>query len=97
MDRPRIGTRIAAVSGDSEPAEVMGPASRVRGACFSVRQPGMGHAQKRAAILLDEVDLDQARSRRNGLIALPAEAVGEPVDRHDLAEGAAGAAPADRP
>ena len=84
-----IRSRIAPGGGDSQSAEVMRPAARVPGALFGVRQPGLGHAQKRAAILFEQIDLDQARSRRNGLVALPAEAVGEPVDRHDLAEGAA--------
>src|SRR5438270_3501053 len=40
------------------------------------------------------VDLDQARPRRHDLAAVPAEAVGQVVHRHHLAEGAAGEASA---
>ena len=49
----------------------------------------MGHAQQGAAVPVDKIDLDQARSRRHLFISLPAEALGETVDRHDLAERAA--------
>ena len=49
----------------------------------------MGHAQQGAAVAVDQVDLDQARSRRHFLAAVPAKTVGEPVHRHDLAERAA--------
>jgi hypothetical protein len=55
----------------------------------------MRHPQQRPAIAVDEVDLDQARPRRPLLVALPAEAVGEAMNRDDLVESAArSAAPA---
>ena len=91
-----IGPWIAAGGGDGQPVDVVGPSFLVRGALFGVGQPGMRHAQERAAVPVDQVDLDQARSRRNDLAALPTEALGETMDRHDLAEGAASvASPAD--
>src|SRR5712672_1531327 len=55
----------------------------------------MGHAQQGAAVPVDQVDLDQARSRWHRFAALPTEAVGEPVDRHDLAERSARCAAVD--
>ena len=73
----------------------MRPAPRVEGTLFRVGQACVGHAQQRAAILVDEVDLDEARSRGYLFTALPTEAVGEAVHRHDLAKGAAGGAVAD--
>src|SRR5262249_30823045 len=36
----------------------------------------------------DQIDLDQARSRRHLLATLPTESVDETVDRHDLSERA---------
>src|SRR5262249_14069411 len=52
----------------------------------------LSETQQRPVGLLDQVDLDQARAGRHHLAAVPAEAVGEAVYRHHLAEGAAGAA-----
>jgi hypothetical protein len=54
----------------------------------------MGHAQQRAAILFDQIDFDQARSRRHLLVDLPAKTVGEAVHRYDLAECATRRGPA---
>src|SRR5262245_53784318 len=54
-----------------------------------VGKAAMGHAQQRAAVALDQIDLDQARSRRHLLAPLPTEGVDETVDRHDLSERAA--------
>ena len=39
--------------------------------------------------MINQVDLDQARSRRYFLVVIPTEAVGEAVNRYDLAERAA--------
>ena len=54
----------------------------------------MGHAHESAAVAVDQVDLHQARARRHILVPLPAETIGEAMDRNDLAElpsrGAAG-------
>src|SRR5258705_7262714 len=69
----------------------MGPALLVAGAGRSVGQAAMGHAQQRPArLLVDQVDLDQARPRRHRFAAVPAEAVGEAMDRNDLREPPAG-------
>jgi hypothetical protein len=46
----------------------------------------MGHADEGAAIPVKEVDLNQARTRGDRVVSLPAEAVGEAMDRNDLAE-----------
>ena len=59
------------------------------GALLGIGQAGVGQAQQRSVRLLDQIDLDQARPRRHHLAAVPAEAVGQAVHRHDLAEGAA--------
>src|SRR5450631_2070083 len=51
----------------------------------------MGHAQQRSIrLMIDQVDLDQARPRRHLLVVVPSEAVGEAVDRNDLGKLAAG-------
>lgn len=55
-------------------------------ALLFVRQAAMGQANQRAAGLVFEIDLDQARSRRHFLAALPAEFVSEPMDWNDLGE-----------
>ena len=52
----------------------------------------MGHAHERAALPVEEVDLDQPGPRRHSVVTLPAEAVGEAVDGNDLAELSAGGA-----
>src|SRR5580700_7585533 len=52
----------------------------------------MGHAQQGAAITVEQIDLHKTRSRRHVVASLPAEAVSEAMDRHDLAEGSAGRA-----
>src|SRR6516165_8859201 len=67
----------------------MSPAFRMGGALLGIGQAGVGQAQQSSLRLLDQVDLDQARPRRHYLAAVPAEAVGQAVHRHDLAEGAA--------
>src|ERR1700733_1697599 len=66
------------------------------GAFGGVGKPSMGHAHESAAVPVDEIDLDQARARGDRLVPLPAKAIGEAMDRDDLAElparGAAGPA-----
>ncbi len=64
----------------------MAPAGIVVGALGRVRQPAVGKADERAVAPFEQVDFDQAGSGRNLLAPLPAEAVGEAVDRHDLLE-----------
>src|SRR5260221_3225664 len=81
-----IDAGISAGGRHGQPAEVMRPALVVAGALRGVRKTAMGHAQRGAAVPVDQVDLDQARSRRHLLIPFPPEAVGETVDRHDHAE-----------
>jgi hypothetical protein len=49
----------------------------------------LGAAQQRSVRLLDQVDLDQARPRWHHLAAVPAEAIGQAVHGHHLAEEAA--------
>src|SRR5258706_4191156 len=61
------------------------------GAGRGVGQAAVGHAQQRSTrLMIDQVDLDQARLRRHRFAAIPAEAVGEAVDRNDLREPPAG-------
>src|SRR5258707_11771176 len=61
------------------------------GAGRSVGQAAMGHAQQCSIrLMIDQVDLDQARPRRHLFAVVPPEAVGEAVDRNDLSELAAG-------
>src|SRR6516165_5097206 len=67
----------------------MSPAFRMGGALLGIGQAGVGQAQQSSLRLLDQVDLDQARPRRHLLAAVPAEAVGQAVHRHHLAEEAA--------
>src|SRR6516165_5340736 len=85
--RTRIRAGILASGRLAEPAEVMRPASAVTGDLGRIRKATLRHAQQGAAIVVDQVDLDEARSRRHLLIPVPAEAIGEPMHRHDLAEG----------
>src|SRR3546814_5817310 len=59
------------------------------GALLGRGQAAVGQAQQRSVRLLDQVDLDEAGTRRHHLAAVPAEAVGQAVHRHHLAEGAA--------
>src|SRR5712671_7612952 len=69
----------------------MDPALLVVGAGRGVGQAAMGHAQQRATrLMIDQVDLDQARPRRHLWAVVPPEAVGEAVDRNDLGKLAAG-------
>ena len=67
----------------------MRPTLGVSGTLRGVRKAAMGHAQQGSAVPVDQVDLDQARPGRHLFITFPTEAVGEPVDRHDLAERSA--------
>src|SRR5437667_7668378 len=69
-----IGAGIAAGRRDRQPAEVVDPTFLVVGLLRGIGQAAVDHAQQRAAVLLDQVDLDQARSRRHVLVAVPAEA-----------------------
>src|SRR6266481_4502278 len=87
--RPLIDAGISAGGRHGQPAKVMRPTLVVAGTLRRVRKTAMGHAQQGAAVPVNQVDLDQARSRRHLLIAVPTEAVGESVDRHDLAERSA--------
>src|SRR5437588_3397092 len=86
---PSIGTGILAGGGFGQPAEVMRPTLGMGIALRGAGQAAVGHAQQCAAILFDQIDLDQAGSRRHLLVGLPAKTVGEAMHRHDLAEGAA--------
>ena len=81
-----VDAGISAGGGHPQPAEVVRPARGVVGALGGVGKSGMGHAHERAALPVEEVDLDQARPRRHRIVTLPAEAVGEAVDGNDLAE-----------
>src|SRR6516162_5392943 len=83
-----IGAGISAGGCDGEPAQAMRPTPVVACALRLVGKAAMGHAQQRAAIALDQIDFDQARSRRHLLATLPAEGVDETVDRHDLSKRA---------
>jgi hypothetical protein len=78
-----IKTGISADGRDGQPAEIMRPTSIVAGALLRVRKTTMGHAQQGAAIPVDEVDLDQARSRWYHFAPLPTEAVSKTVHRHE--------------
>src|SRR6516162_7352611 len=84
-----IDAGIAAGGRYGQPAKIMRPTRVVAGARRRVGKTAMGHAQQGAAVPVDQVDLDQARSRRHLLIPIPTEAVGESVDRNDLAERSA--------
>src|ERR1700730_16717892 len=84
-----IAAGISTGGRHGQPAEVKRPALVVAGTLLGVRKTAMGHAQQGAAVPVYQVDLDQARSRRHLLIPVPTEAVGESVDRHDLAERSA--------
>src|SRR5258708_14718853 len=72
-----VGTRIAAAGGFGQPAEVVGPALLMAGADRSVGQAAMGHAQQRSTrLMIDQVDLGQARPRRAIFAARPPRASG---------------------
>src|SRR5271156_3582985 len=81
-----IDAGISACGGHRQSAEVMRPTFVVGGALGGVGKTAMGHAHQGAAVPVDQVDLDEARSWRYGLAPLPTEAVGEPMHRDDLAE-----------
>src|ERR1700733_977963 len=87
--RTAIDTRISARRGHPQSTEIVGPALGMAFALISVGKSGMGHAHKRSAISLQQVDLDQARPWRHVLVVVPAETISEAVDRDDLAEFAA--------
>src|SRR5262245_30009365 len=89
---PSVRARVASGCNLRQPAEVMRPAFCVAGALLGSGQARMGQPQERPAWLLDQVDLDQTRSWRHRLAAVPAKAVGQSVHWHDLAEGTAGEA-----
>src|SRR5215510_14629988 len=84
-----IDAGISAGGCNGEPGHVMRPAPVVACALRLVGKAAMGHAQQRAAVALDQIDLDQARSRRHLLATLPTEGVDKTVDRHDLSKRAA--------
>jgi hypothetical protein len=87
--RAAVDACISAGGRYAKPGEVMRPTPIVIGALHGVWKSAMRHAQKRAPVPGEKIDLDQARPRRHFLVSLPTEAVGETVDRHDLAERAA--------
>src|SRR5579859_2782017 len=87
--RAGIGPGIAARGRDREPSQIMRPPLAMGDTLLLVRQAAMGHPHQSAAVAIDQIDLDQARSRRHYLAVLPAETVGEAMDRHDFAECAA--------
>src|SRR5215831_1549025 len=84
-----IDAGISARGRDGQPAEVMHPTPIVAGALLRVRKTAMGDAQQGAAVPVDKVDLDQARSRGHHFASLPTKAVDKTVHRHDLPELAA--------
>src|SRR5271169_5271465 len=84
--RAAIDPGISAGGGNRQSAEVVRPAFAVFGAFGRVGKTAMRQTYQGAAVLLDQVDLDETRSRRDLLPPLPTEAVGEPMDRHDFAE-----------
>ncbi len=55
-----VGPWIAAGCGYGQPFQVMRPTLLVAGAFLCVRQTAMGQADERPAILVNQVDLDQA-------------------------------------
>jgi hypothetical protein len=84
-----IDTGITAGGRDGQSAEIMRPTPIVVGALLCVRKTAMSHAQQGAAVPVDKVDLDQARSGWYHFASLPTKAVGEAVDRYHLPELAA--------
>src|SRR5947207_2042810 len=80
-----IDARILAGRRHRQPAKIVRPAPAVAVALLCIGKTAMGQADQRAALPVDQVDLDQARSRRHHLAVFPTKAVGEPVDRHNLA------------
>jgi hypothetical protein len=84
-----IDAGILARGGHGQPAQIMRPTLVVAGALLRIRKTAMGHAQQRAAVPLDQIDLDQTRSRRHLVAPVPTEAIGEAVDWHDFPERAA--------
>src|SRR5580658_7300416 len=85
-----VWARIAPGCHHGQPAEVMGPAFRMPCALLGTGQASVGQPEQRSVRPLDQVDLDEARPWRHLVVALPAEAVGEAMHWHHLAEGAAG-------
>jgi len=69
--RAMIDAGISARGRDGQPAEVMHPTLIVAGALLRVRKTAMGYAQQGAAVPVDKVDLDQARS--GGTTSLPSQ------------------------
>src|SRR5689334_23479315 len=88
--RAAIDAGILTCGRHGEPAQVVRPTPIVARALRSVWKTAMGQAQQSAAVTLNQIDFDQARSRRHLSASfpasLPAETVGEAVDRHDLPE-----------
>src|ERR1700752_3637119 len=66
-----VCTGIAAAGCDGQPAEVVRPTFCVGSALCIVRKTAMGHAQQRAAVAVNKIDLDQARSGRHLLAVVP--------------------------
>src|SRR6185503_19756296 len=61
--RAAIDAGILTRGRHGEPAQVVRPTPIVARALCSVRKTTMGQAQQSAAVTLDQIDLDQARSR----------------------------------
>src|SRR5437762_1907740 len=77
---------ITTGGGNHQPPEVMGPAFFMTGTGLSVRQTAVGQTHQRAIGLVDQIDLDQARSGWHLFASLPAKAISEAVDWNDLGE-----------
>src|SRR6185312_4781186 len=76
-----IRSGVAAGCGQGQAPEIVDPTPLMSGAGLGARQTAMGEVQQRAALPLDQIDLDQARPRWDVVPPLPTEAVGEAVDR----------------
>src|ERR1700722_5580268 len=59
-DRALSDARMAAGRGDPQSAKIVRPALGVSVAFVGVGKSGVGHAHKRAAVPIEEIDLDQA-------------------------------------
>src|ERR1700678_4630669 len=83
--RATIDPGISEGGGNGQSAEVMRPAFGVFGAFGRVGKTAMRQTYQGAAVLLDQVDLDETRSWRDLVPPFPTETVGEPMDAHDFA------------
>jgi hypothetical protein len=65
MRQANVIAGISAGGRHGKPVNVMRPTLGVAGALRRVGKTAMGHAQQGAAVPVDQVDLDQTRSRRH--------------------------------